>query len=53
MDIESSRGKRNGSLGDFLYPFAVCSSSNGNLFVDADTNGSCLFANGLNGLAHL
>jgi hypothetical protein len=51
----------NGSRTIFLNPFTVCSSfSNGSLsfvclmtFIDEETNGSYLFADGLNGLACL
>jgi hypothetical protein len=42
---------------NFLNPFTVCSSCKRNFvvcqFVDEETNGIYLFANGLNGLAHL
>jgi hypothetical protein len=41
----------------FLHLFIVCSSSKWKFvvypFIDEETNGSCPFANGLNGPAHL
>jgi hypothetical protein len=42
----------------FLNPFTVCSYGNRHLsfvhlLIKKETNGSCPFANGLNGLAHL
>ncbi len=48
----------NGSQAIFLInPFAVCSSCKRKfvvcLFVYFETNGSCPFANGLNGITHL
>jgi hypothetical protein len=47
----------NGSPGDFLNPFVVCSLCKRKfvvcLFVDEETKGSYPFANGLNGLAFL
>jgi hypothetical protein len=47
----------NGSPDFFLNPFTVCSSYKRKFvicpFVDEETNGSYLFANGLNGLAHI
>jgi hypothetical protein len=49
-----------GSPGIFLHPFTICSSYKQKIvvgpFVDKETDGSYLFANGLNGLnglAHL
>jgi hypothetical protein len=53
---EKNKWKREAQV-IFLNPFTVCSSCKQKFivcpFVDEEPNGTCPFANGLNGLAHL